>query len=165
MVITNDDVSKAWHEYYQYIEDNFDGPGNGCDDYRDLPAENINKLRVLEDTARKLQKEYDESQQYVPNDVWKFRIDLKSHYTEKTIYTQPFPDFPLSEYKSAEQVQKFYDNQEDLVQEKYFTKERIQELKDYFCKLIQEDENPFYISCVDKDGGYRVTEKDLFKLD
>ena len=103
--------------------------------------------------------------EYVDNDVWTFQIDLKNHYTEKTIYTKPFPDFPLGEYKSDEQVQKFYDDQEDLVQEKYFTKERIQELKDYFCKLIQEDENPFYISCVDKDGGYNVTEDMLFNID
>ena len=103
--------------------------------------------------------------EYVDNDVWKFRIDLKNDYVEKTIYTKPFPDFPLSEYKSSEQVRKFYDDQEDLVQEKYFTPERIQELKDYFCKLIQEDENPFYICCVDKDGGYNVTEDQLFDLE
>ena len=102
---------------------------------------------------------------YVDNDVWKFRIDLKNNYTEKTIYTHSFPDFPLGEYESDEQVQKFYDDQEDLVQERYFTKDRIQELKDYFCKLIQEDENPFYIACIDKDGGYNVTEEELFDLD
>jgi len=102
---------------------------------------------------------------YVDNDVWKFKIDLKNNYVEKTIYTKPLPDFPIGEYKSEEQVQKFYDDQENLVQEKYFTKERIQELKDYFCKLIQEDENPFYICCVDKDGGYNVTKDQLFSLD
>ena len=163
-MITEDDIKKAWNEYYRYREDNFGGPGNGCDDYRDIPAEIINKLRVLEDTARKIQKEYDKQQGYVDNDVFKFRIDLKSHYIEKTIYTQPFPEYPPLG-ASNEEYRKFYDDQEDLVQEKYFTKERIQELKDYFCKLIQEDENPFYISCVDKDSGYRVTEKDLFNLD
>lgn len=164
-MVTKEEVNKAWHEYYNYRDDLYSDSGNGCDDGRDLPAENINKLRLLEDTARKLQKEYDESRHYVDNNVWKFRIDLKNHYTEKTIYTQPFPDFPLGEYKSEEQVQKFYDDQEDLVQEKYFTPERIQEFKDYFCKLIQEDENPFYISCVDTDSGWNVTEEQLFKLD
>ncbi len=103
--------------------------------------------------------------EYVDNDVWRFGIYLKKSATEKTIYTRPFPDFPLGKYKSAEQVQKFYDDQEDLVQEKYFTKERIQELKDYFCKLIQEEENPFYISCVDRDGNYNVTKDMLFNID
>ena len=164
-MITEDDIKKAWNEYYRFKEDHFGGPGSGCDDYRDIPDEVFKKRRELEEKVKKLQKEYDKQQGYVDNDVFKFRIDLKSHYTEKTIYTKPFPDFPLNEYKSEEQVQKFYEDQEDLVQEKYFTKECIQELKDYFCKLIQEDENPFYISCVDKDGGYRVTEKDLFNLD
>lgn len=234
-MITEDDIKKAWNEYYHFKEDYFGGPGNGCDDYRDIPDEVFKKRRELEEKVKKLQKEYDEflkssktiikknsdgtyyitdlngnyykvhvkigsheqtielkrdltfgdiqdiqlqygikpinydeikeENTYVDNDVFKFRIDLKNSGTEKTIYTKPFPDFPLDEYKSAEQVQKFYDGQEDLVQEKYFTKERIQELKDYFCKLIQEDENPFYISCIDKDGGYNVTEKDLFNLD
>lgn len=164
-MVTEEEVNKAWHEYYNYRDDLYCDSGNGCDDGRDLPAENINKLTMLETTARQLQKEYDESQHYVPNNVWKFRIDLKNHYTEKTIYTQPFPDFPLSEYKSEEQVQKFYDDQEDLVQEKYFTPERIQKYKDYFCKLIQESENPFYISCIDTDSGYNVTKEQLFNLD
>ena len=104
---------------------------------------------------------------YVDNDVFKYRVSLKSDFTDEdiTIYTKPFPDFPLGKYKSEEQVQKFYDDQEDLVQEKYFTSERIQELKDYFCKLIQEDKNPFYICCVDRDGSYNVTEEELFDLE
>jgi len=108
-----------------------------------------------------------ENKKYVDNDVFQFRIQVDKDLFGKeiTVYTKPFPDFPLGEYKSEEQVQKFYDDQEDLVQEKYFTPERIQELKDYFCKLIQEDENPFYICCVDKDGGYNVTEDQLYNLD
>ena len=108
-----------------------------------------------------------ENKKYVDNDVFQFRIQVDKDLFGKeiTVYTKPFPDFPLGEYKSEEQVQKFYNDQEDLVQKKYFTKERIQELKDYFCKLIQEDENPFYICCVDKDDGYLVTEKELFNVD
>jgi hypothetical protein len=62
---------------------------------------------------------------YVPNDVFVFRISLKREFEDKdiTIYTKPFPDFPVGEYKSDEQVQKFYDDQENLVQEKYFTQQ------------------------------------------
>jgi hypothetical protein len=164
-MVTKKQVDKSWKEWNDYKKKYFGGTGNGCDDYRDIPDEVLRKNRELEDKARKLQKEYDELQHYVDNDVWKYRIDLKNYYIEKTIYTRPFPDFPLDEYKSDEQVQKFYDSQEELVQEKYFTKERIQELKDYFCKLIQEDENPFYISCVDTDSGYNVTEDMLFNID
>jgi hypothetical protein len=105
--------------------------------------------------------------EYVDNDVFKFRISLKWELSDVdvTIYTKPFPDFPLGEYKSEEQVQNYYDAQEDLVQSRYFTKERIDELKRKFIQRIQECENPFDISCVDRDGGYNVTEDMLFDLE
>ena len=104
---------------------------------------------------------------YVDNDVFEFRISLNSDFTDEdiTIYTKPFPDFPLGEYKSEEQVKKFYDSQKDLVQEKYFIQQKIDELKLKFIKRIQECKNPFYICCVDRDGGYNVTEEQLFNLD
>ena len=91
-----------------------------------------------------------ENKKYVPNDVWKFRINLKNNYVEQTIYTQPFPDFPLGEYKSAEQVQKFYDDQEDLVQEKYFTKEDDGLTKNWsgervFCNPPYGREIPYWV--------------------
>lgn len=108
-----------------------------------------------------------EEKNYVPNDVFKFRVSLGWDFTDEdiVIYTKEFPDFPLGEYKSEEQVQKFYDDQEDLVQEKYFTQEKIDELKQIFIKRIQECKNPFNISCVDRDGNYNVTEDMLFDLD
>ena len=107
------------------------------------------------------------NKEYVDNDVFKFRISLKSEFEDKdiTIYTKPFPDFPIGEYKSDEQLQKFYDDQEDLVQEKYFTQQKIDELKLKLIQKIQECKNPFNICCVDRDGGYNVTEDQLFNLD
>ena len=165
MMVTKEELNKAWREYYDYRDYLYSDSGNGCDDYRDLPAENINKLRLLEDTARKLQKEYDESQHYVPNDVWKFRISLKNDSVEKTIYTKPFPEHTRDEYETEEQYRELLDKDENLVKERYFTPERIQEYKDYFCKLIQESENPFDIHCVDWDGGWNVTEEELFNID
>ena len=59
----------------------------------------------------------------------------------------------------------FYDAQEDLVQEKYFTQKKIDELKLKLIQKIQECKNPFNICCVDKDGGYNVTKEQLFNLD
>jgi len=166
-MITKEQVDKVWKEWNDYKEKYFSGPGNGCDDYRDIPDEVFRKKRELEDKARKLQKEYDESQHYVDNDVFRFRVSLDRNFTddEITIYTKPFPNFPIGEYKSEEQTQKFYDAQEDLVQEKYFTQKRIDELKLKFIQKIQECKNPFNIFCVDRDGGYNVTEKQLFNLD
>ena len=104
---------------------------------------------------------------YVDNDVFKFRISLKWDLCDEdiTIYTKPFPHFPLGEYKSEEQVQNFYDAQDDLVQERYFNQRKIDELKLKFIQRIQECKNPFNICCVDKDGGYNVTEDQLFNLD
>lgn len=53
-MITEDKVKKAWQEYYDYKERHFGGPGNGCDDYRDIPDEVFKKKRELEEKARKL---------------------------------------------------------------------------------------------------------------
>ena len=166
-MITEDKVKKAWQEYYDYKERHFGGPGNGCDDYRDIPDEVFKKKRELEEKAKKLQKEYNESQHFVDNDVFKFRISLDRDFTDEeiTIYTKPFPDFPVGKYKSDEQVQNFYDAQEDLVQEKYFTQKKIDELKLKLIQKIQECKNPFNICCVDRDGGYNVTKEQLFNLD
>jgi len=166
-MITKEQVDKAWKEWNDYKEKHFGGPGNGCDDYRDIPDEVLRKKRELEDKARKLQKEYDESQHYVDNDVFRFRISLNSKFIndEITIYTKPFPDFPLDEYETENKTRKFYNDQEDLVQEKYFTQQKIDELKIKFIQKIQECKNPFNICCVDRDGGYNITEKDLFSLE
>ena len=90
---------------------------------------------------------------YVPNDVFKFRVSLDWD-EDVVVYTKPI------------QVTKLVgDEPEDLVQEKYFTKEKIDELKQKFIKRIQESENPFSIYCVDKDGDYNVTEDMLLNLD
>ena len=104
---------------------------------------------------------------YVDNDVFKYRVSLKSDFIDEdiTIYTKPFPDFPLGKYESEEQVNNFYDSQEDLVQERYFTQQKIDELKLKFIQKIQECKNPFYICCVDKDSGYNVTKEELFDLE
>lgn len=103
---------------------------------------------------------------YVDNDVFKYRVSLISDFTDEdiTIYTKPFPDYSL-DIKSDEQAQKFYDDQEDLVQERYFTQQKIDELKLKLIQKIQECKNPFYICCVDRDGGYNVTEEQLFDLE
>ena len=103
---------------------------------------------------------------YVDNDVFRYRVSLKSDFIDEniTIYTKPFPDFPLDKYESDEQVQQFYDSQENLVQERYFTQQKIDELKLKLIQKIQECKNPFNICCVDRDGGYNVTEEQLFDL-
>lgn len=93
---------------------------------------------------------------YVDNNVFKFRCALKWFLVEDdiTVYTKPFPD-------DVNEI----DKQTSLVLEKYFTKEKIDELKQMFIQRIQECENPLDIVCVDWDGGYEVTEDKLFNVE
>ena len=163
-MITKEQVDKAWKEWNDYKENHFGGPGNGCDDYRDIPDEVFRKKRELEDKARKLQKKYDESQHYVPNDVFKFRLTLKRGLDdlEFSVYVKPFPEDIECDDESLEN-QSY--QQEKLVKEKYFTQKRIDELKLKFIQRIQECQNPFDIFCSDRDGGYNVTEEQLFSLE
>ena len=101
---------------------------------------------------------------YVPNDVFKYRFSLKTEIDSQdiTIYTKPFPKPWDKDYNESKVLT--LDEQENLVQEKYFTKERIAELKQKLIEKIMAEENPFDIYCVDADGGYRVTEDQLFKF-
>lgn len=104
-------------------------------------------------------------EKYVDNDVFKFRISLNHKFIndEITIYTKSFPelDYIYSEIDWWEE----YNKQDDVVKEKYFTQQKIDELKLKFIQKIQECKNPFDICCIDRDGGYNVTEKDLFSLE
>jgi hypothetical protein len=101
--------------------------------------------------------------EYVDNDVFRFRISLKEEFdsNEITVYTKPFPE--PEEYTNECLTE--YDKQEEIVKEKYFTQKRIDELKLKLIQRIQECKNPFYISCTDRDGGYNVTEDQLFNLE
>ena len=101
---------------------------------------------------------------YVDNDVFRYRISLKSDFIDEniTVYTKSFPN-PI--FISEDDFEKECQRQEDLVQEKYFTQQKIDELKLKLIQRIQECKNPFYIACVDRDGGYNITEDQLFSLD
>jgi hypothetical protein len=99
---------------------------------------------------------------FVDNDVFVFDCELKwdlSRINGITIYTKPFPSewfcYTDEELNAAEET----------VRKKYFTQERINELKQQLIQKIQEFENPFEICCVDIDGGYNVTEDMLFDVE
>lgn len=102
-----------------------------------------------------------EEKKYVPNDVFVFRVAFED-YNNITIYTKPFPE---PDYGGEEDIYMELERQENLVQSRYFTKERIEQLKEELIKRIRESENPFSISCVDVDGGYNVSEEQLFNLE
>ena len=105
-----------------------------------------------------------EKSKYVDNEVFKYSVHLKNNCLYETVYTKPFPEPPIGTATDEERYE-LYDRQENLVLEKYFTKEKIKELNQKFIKEIQESENPFDIYCIDRDGGYNVKEEELFNLD
>lgn len=95
-----------------------------------------------------------EAEKYVPNEVFGFycRLDWELESIDETVYVKPFPKgTPFPE-------------RERIVQEKYFTKDKIEELRARLIQKIQEAENPFKIVCSDYDADYNVTENDLFKI-
>lgn len=91
---------------------------------------------------------------FVPNDVYVFGCFLKSDFISmnRTVYTNP-----ISDDKDLAEC-------EELVKNQYFTKEKIEELKQELIEKIQKCNNPFKIECVDFDGDYNVTEEMLFKI-
>ena len=106
-----------------------------------------------------------EEKKFVDNDVFKYRIDLKwdLFLDDISVYVKPFPQPWHKDYDPSKDTLSL-EEKEDLVQEKYFTQERIDELKKKLVDKIMAEENPFHISCVDVDGGYNVTEEQLFKF-
>lgn len=101
-----------------------------------------------------------DEKKYVPNEVFVYSVWFE-HYKRIPVYVKPFPeDYSLTD----EQMDRQMHEHEDLVQSKYFTKEKIEELKEILIKKIRESENPFKIDCVDIDGGYNVTQEQLFDL-
>ena len=102
--------------------------------------------------------------EYVPNDVFKYRINFEK-FKEVSVYVKPFSSSPYESNLTWEQIEDEFTRREDLVKEKYFTKEKINELKKEFIKMIEDSENPFYIYCYDTDEGYNVTEDELTNLE
>ena len=103
---------------------------------------------------------------FVDNDVWKFRISLNDNLSVNniTVYTNPFPQPWHKDYNPSKDTLSL-EEKKKLVKERYFTKEKINEIKQQLVEKIMYEENPFDIFCVDVDGGYNVTEEELFKIE
>ena len=89
----------------------------------------------------------------VDNEVFRFRVTIDLDL-DVNVFTRPFPEEDGDEYV----------NQEKFVEEKYFSKEKIEELKQKFIKEINESDNPFYIFLYDRDANYDVTEDMIFDM-
>jgi len=101
---------------------------------------------------------------YVPNDVFKFRLKLKPcvDIQNISVYTKPFPKPWDENYDEGKDLS--LEQKENLIQEKYFTKERIDEFKQKLIDKINSVDNPFEIHCNDVDSDYNITEDQLFEF-
>ena len=93
--------------------------------------------------------------EYVPNNVYTFRLSVDLPPFEVTVPTKIVKD-------GWNRVDEF-DNDEDSVMEAYFTPDRIKEYKQKLIKMIENMSNPFEIYCTDFDGDYMFTEEQLFR--
>lgn len=100
----------------------------------------------------------EQEKKYVDNDVFVYQVHLKWDLRcfRIPVYTKPFPPRPTHQE---------WVKDEHTVEKAYFTKERIEELKKEVIRQIEKSENPFNIECIDRDGGYEVTEDMLFTID
>ena len=84
---------------------------------------------------------------YVPNNVFKFRVNSDIYLPPIYVYTEP------------------HINDEKQVQAAYFTKEKLNEIKEQLIDYIRNSPTiPFDIYCVDADSNYNVTEEEIFKI-
>ena len=100
---------------------------------------------------------------YVDAEKHEFSIDLfpfEMTNLRIPVYVKPL-EYTIEEFK--EKGDKLFDDWDNKVKEKYFTKERIDELKELFIKRIRETENPFHIAEVDGDR-FDVPEELIFNL-
>lgn len=80
------------------------------------------------------------------NDVYVFNIYLENDILSETVYTK-----------------EGVTNENELIPI-YFTKEKIEELKQRIIEQIQKSENPFFIACNDTDCGYNVDDSEFFTI-
>lgn len=99
----------------------------------------------------------------IENEVFKYRISFEK-FKNISVYVKPFPNL-IGTGLTDDEIENECVRREDLVKEKYFTKEKINEFKKEFIKMIEESDNPFYIFCYDTDADYNITEEQLFKID
>jgi hypothetical protein len=96
-------------------------------------------------------------------EVLKFDIELSSelNFSRVSVYTNL--KNPWEKYEKDSLCEKEIEDWKDDIRDLYFSKEKIEELKNELCKKIMESENPFEIYCADWDGGYLVEESDLLE--
>lgn len=53
---------------------------------------------------------------------------------------------------------------EKIVEDKFFTEERINSIKDYICDVIKNDPSALQIVCNDTDSNYDINENEILEI-
>lgn len=91
----------------------------------------------------------------VPNEVFIYDLYLKQDFcvTRKSVYTKPFKKHRSLGYRNG------------IVIGSYFTKEKIEEMKQELIQKIKDCDDPFVYQLADHDGNYNVSEEELFIIE
>ena len=91
----------------------------------------------------------------VPNEGFTYDLYLKPDFLDsrKTVYTKPFETDKSLGYRWGKVV------------DRYFTKERIEELKQALIQKIKDCDNPFIIAFADHNRDCNVSEEELFNVE
>lgn len=99
-------VEEAFEKKYKFENDNFSGPGNGCDDYRDIPDDVFKKRRELRETYETLKKQFKEKYGHEYDEKIN-EEELKEKEFEK-LYWNWYSSFMFSAHGSCNPTSKEY---------------------------------------------------------
>ena len=94
----------------------------------------------------------------VDNDVFVFGVEPNYSYIHEDVYVYMHPD-------DVKEIRRRTEDDEGEVQRLYFDAERCEKMKQELIDKIQavNATELFAISCTDLDGGYNITEEQLFR--
>lgn len=132
-------VEEAWDKYYKFEQDEFSGPGNGCDDYRDIPDDVFKKRRELKEAFEKLKRNFKEQYGHEYNEK-----EISKEDQFKELYCNWIYSFGVSAFGcGAPEAQEPYgklrewckENKEDIIR---FIKEILEEEPNDIVMILQD---------------------------
>ena len=94
-------------------------------------------------------------EEYAPNRVYTFQLSLKDFKLSVNVPVKIIKD---GIYNTDE-----FEDDEEAVEQAYFTQERIDGFKKEIIEKIQSSPNPFHIICIDWNSNLKYKEEELFR--
>ena len=99
-------IEEAFEKKYEFENDNFGGPGNGCDDYRNIPDDVFKKRHELRETYKTLKNQFKEKYGHEYDEKVN-EEELKEKEFEK-LYGNWYSSFMFSAFGSGNPASKEY---------------------------------------------------------